>query len=164
MGYPDDLLEQARHLAKRERTKPRQTSLRRAVSTAYYAIFHLLTSEVSLNWKQADQRFQFARLLDHGRMKSASRTVANEQEAYFKTKPVPGHALDCARNLHWVVSTFSRLQEERHEADYDGSTTWERSEVIELIELVENAFQNWRAIRNERVAQDYLMSMLGRPR
>jgi uncharacterized protein (UPF0332 family) len=45
MPYCDDLLEQALHLAKREKKKPRQASLRRAVSTAYYALFHLLIHE-----------------------------------------------------------------------------------------------------------------------
>ena len=34
MAYPDDLLEQALHLATREKRKPKQASLRRAVSTA----------------------------------------------------------------------------------------------------------------------------------
>ena len=49
MPFPEDLLEQAKHLASRERTKPKQASLRRAVSTAYYALFHLLISEAVLN-------------------------------------------------------------------------------------------------------------------
>src|SRR5712692_5365690 len=48
MPYADDLLEQARHLANREKKRPRQASLRRAVSTAYYALFHLLISEALL--------------------------------------------------------------------------------------------------------------------
>ena len=47
MGLPEDLLEQAGHLARRERKRPRQASLRRAVSAAYYALFHLLTSEAA---------------------------------------------------------------------------------------------------------------------
>jgi uncharacterized protein (UPF0332 family) len=45
VAFADDLLEQALHLANRERKGPRQASLRRAVSTAYYALFHLLISE-----------------------------------------------------------------------------------------------------------------------
>ncbi len=45
MAYPDDLLEQAQHLAQREPKRPKQASLRRAISSAYYALFHLLISE-----------------------------------------------------------------------------------------------------------------------
>jgi hypothetical protein len=40
-----DLLEQAEHLVARERKKPKQASLRRAVSAAYYALFHLLVND-----------------------------------------------------------------------------------------------------------------------
>ena len=40
-----DLLRQARHLATREPRRPSQASLRRSVSTAYYALFHLLVDE-----------------------------------------------------------------------------------------------------------------------
>jgi hypothetical protein len=42
MPFADDLLEQAYDLANKEPTNPKQASLRRAVSTAYYAQFHLL--------------------------------------------------------------------------------------------------------------------------
>lgn len=42
MAYADDLLELARHLANLDAGSARQASLRRAVSTAYYALFHLL--------------------------------------------------------------------------------------------------------------------------
>ena len=47
MRLANDYLEQARHLATRERTRPKQASLRRAVSVAYYALFHLLCDEAS---------------------------------------------------------------------------------------------------------------------
>lgn len=39
----EQLLSQAEHLARKDRTpNPPQASLRRAVSAAYYALFHLL--------------------------------------------------------------------------------------------------------------------------
>src|SRR5438309_3480401 len=47
MSLHADLLLQARQLATREPRRPRQASLRRAVSTAYYALFHLLISEAT---------------------------------------------------------------------------------------------------------------------
>ena len=78
MAYADDLLEQAQHLAKREKNKPRQASLRRAVSTAYYALFHLLIAEAALNWKRAHQRHLFARSFEHARMKQASESQTKE--------------------------------------------------------------------------------------
>ena len=45
MSLQQDLLRQARHLATKEPRRPSQASLRRAVSAAYYALFHLLVDE-----------------------------------------------------------------------------------------------------------------------
>jgi uncharacterized protein (UPF0332 family) len=112
MSFPDQLLEQAQHLANRERTKPRQASLRRAVSTAYYALFHLLTTEAAKNWKQLDQRHALARSFEHGRMKSASERIGKPQ-----TIP-PSSPED---HLRLVATTFVRAQQQRHTADYDNS-------------------------------------------
>jgi uncharacterized protein (UPF0332 family) len=78
MAFPDDLLEQAQHLAQREPKVPKQASLRRAVSTAYYAPFHLLITETTKNWKRAEERFTLARMFEH--------TLINGQGMHNKTR------------------------------------------------------------------------------
>jgi uncharacterized protein (UPF0332 family) len=163
MAFPDHLLEQARHLATRERTRPRQASLRRAVSTAYYALFHLLISEATLNWKQARQRSIFARLFEHGKMKSASEKQRADLNTFFKTNPSPGQEVITARRLHEVAGAFVLAQQQRHTADYDNAIVWTRSDVLSQIDSITEAFQNWHAIRNEPQAQTYLLALLGRP-
>ena len=166
MPFPEHLLEQSSHLAHREKRRPRQASLRRAVSTAYYALFHLLISEATLNWKRADQRPLFARFFEHGKMRAASERKRSECNRYLSSKPAPapGSELDCCRNLLLVAETFLHAQDERHTADYDNSTTWTRAEAIALVKLVEAAFQSWHAIREEPAAQAYLISLLGNPK
>jgi hypothetical protein len=72
MAYADDLLELAKHLANLEPVNPRQACLRRTVSTAYYALFHLLISEATLNWGRPELRSELGRVFGHGKMKSAS--------------------------------------------------------------------------------------------
>jgi len=47
MSLARDLLEQAQHLSRREPRRPRQASLRRAISAAYYAMFHLMVQEAT---------------------------------------------------------------------------------------------------------------------
>jgi uncharacterized protein (UPF0332 family) len=163
MPFADDLLEQAQHLANRERKRPRQASLRRAVSTAYYALFHLLISEATLNWKRADQRHLLARFFEHGKMKSASDKQRGDLNTFFRTNPPPGPELDTARHLYRVADTFFQAQQQRHTADYDNRTQWTRTEVLTQIDLVAAAFQSWRAIREEPAAQAYLISLLGKP-
>ena len=163
MLFPQHLLEQAKHLARRERKRPRQASLRRAVSTAYYALFHLLVHEATLNWKRAEQRALFARFFEHGKMKGASERQWRDCNRYLNSKPTPspGPALDFIVKLGRVANAFVEAQQLRHAADYDNSITWRRTEVIELITLVDDAFQSWHAIR---AAQAFLISLLGNSR
>ncbi len=153
MAFADDLLEQARHLANRERKKPREASLRREVSTAYYALFHLLVSEAALNWRRADQRDALARVFEHGKMKSACQRKVNDLNAYFKTNPPAGSELTIAEHLHTVSETFVQAQQKRHAADYDNSRVWTRTAVMAQIEGVAKAFESWHAIRNTQAAQ-----------
>jgi uncharacterized protein (UPF0332 family) len=151
MPFPQDLLEQARHLANREPKRPKQASLRRAVSTAYYALFHLLSIETAKNWKRPAERFTLARMLEHIPMSRVCTTKRDELNNYFKTGPPPGHGLDVLRHLH---------RQHRHTADYNGAIKWSRTDVLEKIEAVEAAFQSWRAIRDEHEAQNFLVTLL----
>jgi hypothetical protein len=62
----------AYHLAKREPKRPRGASLRRAVSTSYYALFHLSICEATRNWKRVGQPAALGRFFEHGKMYGAS--------------------------------------------------------------------------------------------
>lgn len=156
MAFPDDLLEQAHHLATRETKRPRQASLRRAVSTAYYALFHLLTTEAVSNWKIASQRASLARIFEHSRIKSASVRAASTAFSGEDAKVVV--------HLRNVVKAFIELYENRQIADYDNATQWTRSEVLEQINLVEQAFTSWRTIREKPLAADFLLSFFVKDR
>ncbi len=166
MPYPHDLLEQAKHLANREKRRPRQASLRRAVSTAYYALFHLLVNEATLNWKRVDQRSLLARFFEHGKMKSASDKQRADCNRYFDSNPAPspGGEIIYMRHLHHVADAFLQAQRQRHTADYDNSATWTRTDAMTLIDLVASAFQSWHTIRDAPAAQAYLISLLGNPK
>src|SRR5579864_5721243 len=76
MAYHDELIQHAIFLSELNRPhEPRQVDLRRAVSAAYYGLFHLLTTEAAQNWKHQNQRDRFARMFDHGRMKTCSSSL-----------------------------------------------------------------------------------------
>ena len=55
MGVAQDLLLQADALATYE-VSPTQASLRRAVSTAYYALFHRVVQDAALRWQGSPGR------------------------------------------------------------------------------------------------------------
>jgi len=160
MSFPNDLLEQARHLANREPRRPKQASLRRAVSTAYYALFHLLSIETAKNWKRPAERFAVARMLAHARMANVCITKSKDLNKYFSTRPNPGRDLDLLKHLYLVTNTFVEMQEHRHNADYNGEIEWSRTDVLDKIESVEDAFYSWDQIRDQHEAQNFLVTLL----
>jgi uncharacterized protein (UPF0332 family) len=165
MAYADELLELAQHLANLEPTNPHQACLRRAVSTAYYALFHLLISEATLNWRRPELRSELGRVFEHGKMKNASVEKRSVLNADFGKNPAPTRELVISKHLHTVADTFIQVQQKRNDADYDTGKEWTQTDVLTQIDAVSAAFENWRAIRDEPVAQAYLVSLLGkRPR
>lgn len=164
MRLPEDLLEQAYHLARREPRRPKQASLRRAISTAYYALFHLLISEAIMNWKRPHERYAFARMFEHAYMKAACTNKRDALNSYFKTIPSAGAELTVAQNLHLVAKTFVVMHQQREDADYDYSTHWTRTDVVPKVASVAAAFKAWKAIRNENVAQDFLFTLFMKKR
>lgn len=164
MAYPEDLLEQAQHLAQREPKRPKQASLRRAVSSAYYALFHLLISETVKNWKRPRERSTLARVFEHSSMGKVCTNKRNDLRAYFHGSPPPGPDYDTNRHLLTVAEAFVDMLQHRHIADYDGSKVWSRVEVWERIDAVREAFASWKAISNHHEAQNFLVTLLLRER
>src|SRR5271169_916243 len=113
MSFAQDLLEQADHLIDKDGANPKQASLRRAVSTAYYALFHLLIDEAVGNWSVVRQRSLLARTFDHGKMKNVCENCV--KQFYGAGSPAAG------LQLKKVAQTFARLQDRRHIADYDNA-------------------------------------------
>ncbi len=163
MQFPSHLLDQARHLATYEKSRPRQASLRRAISTAYYALFHLLIHEATLNWKRISQRTVFARLFEHGKMKVAAEKQRGACDRYLNdsARRSTKHEAACMGHLRAVAHAFVEAQQDRHRADYDNAKMWSQTEALARIDAVRDAFKSWRAIRNEDIAQDFLLSLLG---
>ena len=96
MSFPDDLLEQAYHLANREPEFPKQASLRRAISTAYYALFHMLVDEAVGKWTVELQRSILARTFNHGKMKKICDGVLEASRSGGNVSDTPVAAA-CAR-------------------------------------------------------------------
>lgn len=156
MGIAEDLLQQANHLLSYEGENPSQASLRRAVSTAYYALFHLLVEDGGKRWQgSAEAQIAVQRAYDHGQMKNVSNAFfgSDSGSSWARSSPVP-------LSLRRVARTFNDLQEQRHAADYDNNISWSSGDVRTLIERASLAFQDWYAVRNEPIAGNYLLAML----
>ena len=155
------LLEQARHLATRERRRPRQGSLRRAVSTAYYALFHLIVHEAAqklLRGNAAEPlRPLLGRAFVHGDMKAAARSFAGGTLPATIKAYQPGPV---SAELRQVAEAFVVLQELRHQADYDLRARLGRRETLDLVETAEAAFAAWSQVRASQEGLLYLVCSL----
>ena len=131
---PRDLLRVARQLAAgalgRNRGRPRQTELRRAVSAAYYAIFHvlaacganLLVGTTRAHRSQPAWR-QTYRALEH-------RQAKNQCNIRQVMSRFPA-------DIQAFGEQFVAMQVRRHEADYDPLATFSRSTVQQWIDETE---------------------------
>lgn len=158
MSLDSDLLKQARLLATKDRARPKQASLRRAVSTAYYALFHLLVREATERLLRgtalSEYRPGLARSFQHRAMKAASSAIAAGGTLKgFGTLQIPA-------DLLIVAESFVTLQEERHRADYDLGSQFTRTEALTLVSQAEYAFDRWRSVRKQAAADIYLAALL----
>lgn len=124
--------------------------MRRAVSTAYYAVFHLLVEDFVEHWEFEDQRARLARMFDHKKMRDAAFTPKDEKNP----TPVEAALVDVKR-------AFRQLQADRHRADYDLSWNIVPTDVQDAITRAEDTFAKWRSIRGHEIAGHHLLSMFG---
>lgn len=161
MSLPADLLSQAENLVRKEPRRPRQASLRRAISTAYYALFHLLLDEASTFLTRGSHqglKHLVSRAFEHAEMKNAAKafaggTLKDNLADRIGSKAVPV-------DLRQVAQAFLDLQEARHEADYDLSRTFTKRAAEDLVEVARRAFGAWSNVRKEPVARAFLICLL----
>ncbi len=126
----DDLLDIATRLAQLEQGRPRRTSLRRAISSAYYALFHALATlcanQLVGYLKDWDFYVPIYRTLDHARAKEVFKRISGKHGA----------------QIAFIGQTFTLLQERRHTADCDPSPfPFGRTETLDLIEQARQAIR-----------------------
>lgn len=160
MSLASDLLVQARVLCLIDSKKPKQANLRRAVSTAYYALFHLLIDDaLNVLSPTAPQGLAhiMRRAFNHADMKAACKGFGSSNP---QTQLHPLVSLPVPSDLAYVANTFVDLQINRHLADYDVSDTWSRVQTLALVQSVESAFAAWKKVRTSADAKVFLASLL----
>jgi hypothetical protein len=68
--------------------------------------------------------------------------------------------LQVVAHLKEVGRAFVEIQDARHLADYDDSTHWSRTNTLKAVDHARQAFDAWRIIRGDKIAQDYLLQLL----
>lgn len=155
---PLDLIRTASRLAKSGGSrKPRQSDLKRAISTAYYAMFHALCrncADCLIGGTNSDRSApawrQAYRAVGHGYAKS--QCMKNEVIRRF-----PNEVQDFA-------TLFHSLQAKRHSADYDPGSKFTKSDVTEAIRAADLAIRQFQnAHKRDRRAFAAWTAMKNRP-
>jgi hypothetical protein len=161
----EQLLEQADHLALRDKTKPYQANLRRAVSASYYALFHFLASECARNiagTASSDDPFRdlVSRSFVHSDMAEASKrfTKGSSDLPIVVRSALASMAIHAS--VQQVASVFVTLQEERHRADYDLSRSFVREQVVATLQRSKSAIAAWKSTQSDPSARAYLYALL----
>lgn len=166
--YSTELLAQAGMLAKREPRRPKQASLRRSISAAYYSLFHFLIEETTKLTVGAAHNLaalrQFAgRAFVHGKMKNVCEEFtkatpkSDALKAFWPAFGIPGSA-----DLQTIAENFIDLQESRHDADYNLSRHFTRQDAATAADQAKEAIDAWYRLKaaNEEAGLLFALSLM----
>lgn len=130
----------------------RQASIRRGVSSAYYALFHALCTLCAaelVGWSKTGSLPPIYRSLDHGLVSK-------------KLKSREARLIDPA--IETIGALFQNLQEKRHAADYaPPSALFSRTEALALIDEARDAITLIEGL-DAKARLDLAILLLARPR
>ena len=141
---PDHLLDQADRLTQRRgRAAPRQADLRRAVSSAYYGLFHAIVGRATDDFfgaalRNTKQYENVYRGVAHGKVRRVCEGIA--RSAHPRSVILFGQALTA------VSGSFINLYEKRHLADYAPLYQITESDAILEITSARLALNQFRTI------------------
>jgi hypothetical protein len=164
MSLADELLDNARFLAKLDERTTSQANIRRAISAAYYAVFHLLVAAVAEQVSPdtpAGLREGTHRILMHTQMLNVatafSRTGASKVKYTPKDFVLPE---PISKELALISKGFEELQAARHLADYDVMRQHYPADALSLVKKAESIFEAWNTEKSSRNAPVFLAALI----
>jgi uncharacterized protein (UPF0332 family) len=162
---PEHLFEQADKLivpvVSRPAGPPRQVDLRRAISSAYYGVFHAMLAAAANRFigstKQSSSQYSLVyRSVDHAALRRLCLEVKNPRLSprYTPHAPLGGFGSD----IQAFAATVLDLQEKRHAADYDPSIRIKSSDALLVVNAARTALRRFEAASVD--AQEAFLSLL----
>ena len=151
---PDHLLDQAARLtAPPGGGAPRQADLRRAISSAYYGVFHAVVTGAADDFVGRTQRHTpryelVYRSIDHRSLREICEDVVKTTlpAKYLKYEPKGGFGPD----LIALATAVIELQEKRHAADYDPLFRVRMSDAVLAVATGRTALVRFRSANRTR--------------
>lgn len=158
------LLSQATRLAALDPKRPQQANLRRAISTAYYALFHFLVDEATKTMiGTANERRVFRNYLARGFQHSDMRDAC---KSFIETNPgantAPGlvAAGPSDSTIRLVAQVFGEAQQKRHDADYNRTKPATRADALATINSVSHAIRAIKPLLPEPKVKFFLCCLI----
>ena len=151
---PEHLFDQANRLASSSSAgAPRQVDLRRAMSSAYYGVFHFAMTSladefVGVTDRGSSRYVLVYRSIDHRRLKEVCSDVAKQTPPGKYSQYLPGNGLGA--NLQAFSSAVVDLQEKRHRADYDPQPRFRIFDAKLAIDAARSAIRRFNRASKER--------------
>ena len=164
---PDHLFEQAERLvAPPPAGPPRQVDLRRAISAAYYAVFHYILAATADDFvgvtKRGTKRYTLVyRSVDHRALRDLCTELKKQNLPAKYQRYAPANGM--GQNIQAFASAFVELQEKRHSADYDPSVRLKTSDVKLVIATAKSAVRRFEKASEGR-RKSFLALLLFPPR
>lgn len=139
---PEHLLEQAEKLV-----GSRQADIRRAISSAYYALFHAASinaaDAVAGTGNRQSERYALVyRSINHSSLSAICDAIANARPGI---QPQGGFST----NFRAFAKALTELQRERHRADYDPLARFSRTDALVTISTARTAFAHFKTATEE---------------
>jgi uncharacterized protein (UPF0332 family) len=163
---PDHLFEQASKLISAQAGRPRQADIRRAISAAYFAIFHATIAGavdqfVGVTNRDRSRYGLVYRSVSHAWLRDLCKEVQKPtlSNRFKRYAPSTGFG----PNITAFAAAVVELQEKRHSADYDVMIRVNRSDAALAIATARAALKRFsKASRTRRLA--FLSLLLFPPR
>jgi uncharacterized protein (UPF0332 family) len=145
---PEHLFEQALKLAESDIGRPRQADLRRAISSAYYGLFHAVSTAAADLFigttNRSNARYELVyRSVDHRWLRDVC-AEATKQSVGAKFAPyIPRGGFGL--NLKAFATAVVDLYQQRLDADYNPSNDVIRSEARTAVATAKEAFDRFQS-------------------
>lgn len=158
------LLADAYRLARLDPLRPKQGNLRRAVSSAYYSMFHFLVdhscrSLLGSGNERRRYREIMARAFEHDVMVSVCKAFAGTTLPKAIHDRLPA-TFTIHRDLSNLALAFRQSQEKRHLADYDLTQRFSRDDVLALIREADQVIGKFANVGHLAETRFFLVSLL----
>ena len=164
---PDHYFEQAERLvAPASPGAPRQVDLRRAISNAYYGVFHAISASAANQFigkskQSTSQHSLLYRSIDHATLRNLCLELRNRKLSSKLGRHAPAGGF--GSDIRAFAAAVLDLQQSRHDADYDPSTRYQRSESVAAIRAARDALVSFETA-SEIEREAFLSLLVFKPR